>query len=343
MGMDNIFKTVDSLGGIDGIINGAKGLKGIFKKDSSKTSESSQESGAYSDALEKFISLVIEDGEITDREMELLQKKAESEGIDPLEIEIVVKKRLKKRLEEKEFLKKPVNQIVQSFKLAEDCAKGGKSAGSASALSSALSLIEGVSGVASIGSLASSLIKTPSNLNLLKAEIINNIAIPENEQYISDFLLFAHSQKEFEINKKSSSGKSISGVLSKVTMGSELDLVPVWENKITILINTGRRLFGSSDLMQSTIKQVYTSPTDKLKKLKGINYAEFLNMLESMSAPDDSNELLELIEFLFAEREIEEATKLHKKLYAIAEKRFSDDPSNMATLKKYKIKKFGLF
>lgn len=36
MEFDDIMKAANSLGGIDGIISSAKGLKGIFKKDSKK-------------------------------------------------------------------------------------------------------------------------------------------------------------------------------------------------------------------------------------------------------------------------------------------------------------------
>ena len=154
MGLDKFLKVPDNFGALDGIVNGAKELGKILQKDSSLSKSKLSEKGGYSEDLEKLISMIIEDGEISEKELELLKKKAESEGIDPLEIEIVVTKRLKKYNEGKEFLKNPVNQIIQSFKLAEDCALGSRSDTSSNSLSSILSLIDGVSGVGSIASIS---------------------------------------------------------------------------------------------------------------------------------------------------------------------------------------------
>lgn len=57
--------------------------------------------------------------------------------------------------------------------------------------------------------------------------------------------------------------------------------------------------------------------------MKGVDLVGFHKILQTMSIPDESNELLELIEYLYMGNEIEEASNLHKKLYTVAENRFS--------------------
>lgn len=55
----------------------------------------------YSETLEKFIDLIIADGEITEKERELIHKKAAEEGVDIDEIDIVVEGRLAQMLNER--------------------------------------------------------------------------------------------------------------------------------------------------------------------------------------------------------------------------------------------------
>lgn len=50
----------------------------------------------YSEKLESLIEAILADGEITDKEMAVLRKRAEAEGEDPDEVEIVVEGRLAK-------------------------------------------------------------------------------------------------------------------------------------------------------------------------------------------------------------------------------------------------------
>lgn len=50
----------------------------------------------YSEQLEMLIDMTIEDGVVTDKEMEILKRRAEKEGIDPDELEMYVQYKLKK-------------------------------------------------------------------------------------------------------------------------------------------------------------------------------------------------------------------------------------------------------
>ncbi len=57
--------------------------------------KSDQDDGVYSDKLEQLINLAISDGELTEKEKQVLFKKAEQEGIDLDELEMVLDSKLK--------------------------------------------------------------------------------------------------------------------------------------------------------------------------------------------------------------------------------------------------------
>lgn len=82
----------DALGGVEGISKGIKAAKNLMKKDAPQA-----ESMKYSPELESFIAMITEDGKISEKEIELLRKRAEKAGEDPDEVEYVVMKRLSSR------------------------------------------------------------------------------------------------------------------------------------------------------------------------------------------------------------------------------------------------------
>lgn len=314
-----------------------------------KPSQNTKSGIRYSDELEELINMVMSDGEVSESEMRMLNKRAEKEGIDLDEFEFVINKRLKQRKAELERSQNPVTQIADAFKIAESYATTGSSAIDGGALSSALALIPGVGAVAAVGGLATSLIKTPSNLNALKAEIINNAKIPETEKDMSDFMVFCHSQLEAELAKKNATKYSLSNMLSGVTMGDALDLEPIWKTKINHLISRSKVLFPESELIKSTIKQVYISPAGELKALLRKSNSSFAKELRGVVAPDEDTELMEIIELLYSLRDEvsikEDVINAHKRLYSVAEQRFRNDYRKSEELMKYKIKPkmFGLF
>lgn len=54
----------------------------------------------YSEQIEELIDAILEDGTITDKERQVLHKRAISEGIDPDEIDVIIDARLAKRTKE---------------------------------------------------------------------------------------------------------------------------------------------------------------------------------------------------------------------------------------------------
>lgn len=345
MDFDTLKGVFDAVGGVDGIKRGAGSVSSLLSRKDKATKEAAasgtQPDTGYSPELEKLITMIIEDDEVTDREIEMLTRRAEKEGVDPFEFEIVIKRRLRQKRENDKRLANPVARLIEAFKMAEAAANGDKEVVSAGSLSGALALIPGVGQAAAIGTLAASLIKKPSNLNALKAEIINNAVIPDDERFLADFMLFCQAQRETDRQKKSASSSSLSGMLSSITVGSSLDLIPIWDNKISQLIGRSRQLYPDSTLIKTTIAQVYESPASRLRKLKASGDLE--EGLESLSAPEDNQELLDVIAFLYENNDDDMAREAHKKLYKVAERRFADNPALAQKLKTYKIKKFGIF
>lgn len=92
----NIAKTgADIIKGISETSSSLKGAKSADDKPISPASDTPKYQKIYSDSMEAFIETLIQDGNIDDDEMVILRKKAEKEGYDPDEVEIVVRKRLK--------------------------------------------------------------------------------------------------------------------------------------------------------------------------------------------------------------------------------------------------------
>lgn len=349
MDFSSLKSVYDAIGGTDGIKKGASTLSSLFSKD--KDCEDNQvpdsqnvNQSEYSPGLERLIEIVLEDDEVSDRELEQLAARAEAEGVDLFEFRMVIKRRLKEKQIAKERRKNPVLAIADAFKMAEAAAQGGGQVVDGGGLSSVLSLIPGVGQVAAVGGLAASLIKTPSNLNALKAEIISNAVIPEEEKYLADFMLFCHTQKEIDIEKKQSESHSVSRLLSSVTMGDSVDLVPIWNLKLKQLIGRSRVLFPNSELIKSTISQVYESPATILRKEKARNQIAYFEALSALVAPEDNIELLDIVALLFEDANGDSLVKeYHKKFYKIAETRFKDNEELLRRLKAFKLKIFGLF
>ena len=80
----------DAIGGIEGIKKGVSSVSSFFsrgKKESDKLPahkvdnfDNSLQSNLYSPELERLISLILENDEVSDREWEMLKARAEKEG-----------------------------------------------------------------------------------------------------------------------------------------------------------------------------------------------------------------------------------------------------------------------
>lgn len=299
------------------------------------------------DLPEKYKNLVyltLEDGEITEKERVLLLKKGEEYGLDGDTLDFFIDK-LEEKLgigkEEAKVRNNPVNRISEAFALiGKYLGRGGYIDGKR--LSLELSQIPEIGSNSTIISLASSLSSNPRNVNALKAEIINKTIIPDDEQYIADFIQFCELQKKSEKEKENSKG--LISIFGDVFADSSMDLIPLWEEKIKHLIDKAKNHFSGSRILEPFIEKYSLIPS--LKRKKSDDFWDYVHEVRSLSAPEDDTELLQLVALLYEDRkEVDGALKKdYKKMYDIAEKRFAGNPQYLAQLSMYKEKKkFGLF
>lgn len=82
----------------------------------------------YSEQLESIIDAALADGVLTDKEREVLHKRAAQEGVDPDELEVVIEGRLAKKKKEEDWLRPtPPNPQLVSNKIGKvlKCPKCG--------------------------------------------------------------------------------------------------------------------------------------------------------------------------------------------------------------------------
>jgi hypothetical protein len=320
--------------------------EGIAKKSESNNSNQasgSQKQSGWSSELENLVDMAIEDGELTDRELQLLASRAQREGIDPDEFELVIRLRMRQRAKDAEKkTDNPVDALSQAFSMLEQYKTGGQSAISASALSSALSIIPGIGQVAAVGGLLAQFIETPSNINSLKAELIRLFVLPDNPTYLNQFISYGASQiKEIELGKDASK-YSVTKIMSGVFAGSDIDLLPIWEQKIDDACDAATLRYPDDAELQTTVKKYRPTLINKLRDGRIP-----VSKMAEIAAPKNDDELLEVIEFLFNKRnndkEWNAIKPAHARLYKEAERRFASDEVKMNKLNGYKIKKFGIF
>ena len=73
-------------------------------------------SGIFSDRLEAMIAAALQDGVLTDKERELLKRRAEKEGEDWDEVEMIIEARLAEMQTEKEIVSAATPQIDAELK-----------------------------------------------------------------------------------------------------------------------------------------------------------------------------------------------------------------------------------
>lgn len=314
------------------------------KKSTPAPSAPQQSASGWSDELEQMVNMAIEDGDLTDREIKLLVSRAQREGIDPDEFEFTLSLRLRHHAKEVEQRKNqnPVEALSEALRMLEQYAKGGKKVVSGAALSGVLTLIPGVGQAAAIGGLLAEFIETPSNLNSLKAETIRCFILPDNPEYLLQFINYAASQlREAEL-KKHSNKDSIKGFVSGLTVGTSLDIVPIWEHKIDEACDMAALRFPSDEALRVACRKHRPTLANKLRAGR-IGDSELINI----SAPKDDEELLEVVEILYNKKndEVEwyDLKPVHARLYKEAERRFASKPELLNKLSLYKVKKFGLF
>lgn len=333
---DGLSEVADSVGNLM--------AKKLANESDYNPSSAKQSAPRWSDELEQMVNMAIEDGELTEREIKMLASRAEHEGIDPDEFEFTLSLRLRRHAKEMEKRKNqnPVDALSEAFRMLEQYAKGGKKVVNGSALSGVLTLIPGVGQAAAVGGLLAEFIETPSNLNSLKAETIRCFTLPDNPQYLLQFINYAASQQKEAELVKHNKDNSIKGFVSGFTVGKDLDIIPIWEQKIDEACDMATLRFPSDEALCVACKKYRPTLANKLRSGRIDNLE-----LKNISAPKDDEELLEVVELLYNKKDDElewdDLKPVHARFYKEAEHRFASNPALLKKLSIYKIKKFGLF
>lgn len=340
--LNDSVKAAQALGEATGLTS-----KKPAKETSVSLKASEQPSSGWSNELEEMVSMAIEDGELTDREIKLLASRAQREGVDPDEFEFKLRLRIRQHAKDVEKRKNmnPVVALSQAFSMLENYAKGGEKAVNGAALSGALALIPGVGQAAAVGGLLAEFIETPSNLNSLKAEAIRRFVLPDNPEYLLQFINYAASQQKEAIIKGDNDG--FKAILSEMAFGGDLDIVPIWDQKIEEACDMASLRFPDDKALRLASKKHRPTLINKLRSGRKIDYTKI------SSAPKDDEELLEVVEFLYNRKDVddddnfwdEDIKPVYERFYKEAEQRFSSKPNLLQKLSRYKIKKkkFGFF
>lgn len=331
---------------LNSIGTAAKALFGDSDKSDSRQQPKVQNKDIYSPTLEKMISRAIEDDDLSDEEIAILARRAQKEGVDIEEFEFDLRQRIKERKRNLERLANinPVEALSNSLKSIEQYVNGGSKAIDGDALSAGLALIPGIGQAAALGGLVASFIETPSNRNELKAEIIRLFMLPDNAEHLRQFIVYANSQIIEELSRKNNKS-SLKGLISSITVGSEINLVPIWEQKLEEACNMAIENFSNETLLIKTAKDYRPTLLNKLRH--GIIK---INELEDYDGkmPSDPNELVAIVEMLYDSKKSnpddwEYVKGAYNRFYSMADRQITGNNALKERLSNCRIKKFGLF
>ena len=255
----------------------------------------------------EFVYMSLADGILDDKEKTMLMRRVEEDGIDPQEFDFVLTKELEKL--HKQALK-AVKQLSELFIKAEAKANGTTKC-DAQSLMAILPAIMGKdnpygTSTKLVADAVSLFIKEPSKLNTFKAEIIRLIDIPLLPEVLMDFFAYASSQIVEE--RQRNSGKGLFDQLSEALFRKDIDLIPIWMEKMTHVMSKAMMRFGNSPDVMALLDKYRTSP---LKELKNITDPQ---EIENFPLPLYASDYIELVKYSYEKGESVETP--HREAYA---------------------------
>ncbi|MDE7413297.1 MAG: hypothetical protein K2N05_05855 [Muribaculaceae bacterium] len=191
------------------IVTGASELVSTVKgNQTSKETDSKPENlpdGLYPERIEKLIRFALAEGELDADGIEMLEKAAVKEGLDPDEVVFVAKKRLKHSIKSAPRILSPAQELAESlssinskFDSAIEAIRMGDSSG-------ASSILDAVTGGASglVVSLGKSIFGKSDDEKILeleqlrdeqRARIITATTLPNNELHVVELLEYVYTQ-----------------------------------------------------------------------------------------------------------------------------------------------------
>lgn len=219
----------------------------------------------YSEELEELIGAVLADGEITDKEREVLHKKAAEEGVDPDELDVVIDGRLAKMRPTPPPVPQP--QPVQSTKMGNvmkcpscgapyepgtgKCSNCGHVFQDIDAVKSSVKLAEGIQKMMKMAG------------EKVYSDQVSDADISKIGNYISTFPL---------PNAKDDLLDFILNLDTKRKANDYQDLVSAYNTKYREAVNKAKVYFPGDPQLEQAIAMTdkgYTSPNARLLKILG--------------------------------------------------------------------------
>lgn len=246
-----------------------------------------------------FIEMSLADGVIDQKERSLIVDRARAENVDLRELDFLIDK----RLEANELVNRnAIKELSAFFKEAESIAakevKHDMSEMSAKVpafMSSGVAATPGGQAVmvtSAVFDVVGKFIKEPSKLNEFKAEIIRMIEIPMLPAVISDFFAYANSQIIQERQKVA--GKGYFAIASEALFGKELELEPIWIEKMKHVMSKVVARYGNDHGVMESVKPYRVTPLKKFMEIRNDNDA-ILTFPVPKLAPD----FIELMRYVF--------------------------------------------
>lgn len=230
-----------------------------------------------SQRTEKYIVLALADGIIDEQEQEILERCATEDGVDIQEFKFLLAKALEsQQLANRDAIKQLANAFEMAEKMANHEIKPDKAQleQALPAIMTTAKIIKGGAGAASMANpvaagstaiitLLSTFIKEPSKLNEFKAEIIRKIEIPMLPEVLVDF--FAYATSEIKQERQKVEGKGLVTLCSDYIFGKELQLEPVWQEKIDSVMTKALSRFGHDRNVMALLTPYRITPLERLR------------------------------------------------------------------------------
>lgn len=198
-----ISTTKEIVTGTSDLITTAKGEKSPSKDETNSTDYVAEE--MFPERIEKLIRLVVSEGELDEDSIQMLERAATKEGIDPDEVVFVTKKRLKhsikaapQKLSPAQELAATLTSVNSKFDSAIEQIRMGDSSG-------ASAILDAVTGGASglIVSIGKNIFGKSDDEKIMEIEqlrdeqrgrIINSTTLPNNELHVVELLEYVFAQ-----------------------------------------------------------------------------------------------------------------------------------------------------
>lgn len=276
-----------------------------------------------------FIKVAMSDGVIDDKDHQMLQVLIKDDGVDPTEFNYMLAKATE---EYQKTAKSVIKQLSSAFDLAEKMAKKEEKPNEKElndALPALLSMATGgtlfavasAAGLEGLGKAIGRFVKEPSKLNRFKAEIIRMVDIPMFPDVIVDFCSYAQSQLIQEQQKHE--GKGLFTQWSDSLFGKDVDLVPIWKEKMDCVLDKATSRYGNAPEIMALFDRWRGTPLKRLMAMTG--YDEIM----MFPSPPYVSDFIDLLQYSFnkSHEDNNPMKEAHYKLYS----RLYRDGQNLAS------------